>query len=84
MWELNVTQVLSRIVPENNDHKKIYGDCLLPPNAVLHPALLNRKTSYLMQYLVSNTNMESVSSSKKKKGKKAKKNNVSIIVYIFT
>lgn len=39
-------------------------------NAVLHPALLNRKTSYLMQYLVSNTNMESVSSSKKKKRKK--------------
>lgn len=76
VWELNKTQVLSRIVPEkkqkkqNNDHngKSAVIGCL-PPNAVLHPALLNRKTSYLMQYLVSNTNMESVSSSKKK-GKK--------------
>lgn len=51
----------------------------LPPNAVLHPALLNRKTSYLMQYLVSNTNMESVSSSKNKKRKK----NINYRVYIY-
>lgn len=51
-------------------------------NAVLHPALLNRKTSYLMQYLVSNTNMESVSSSRKKKKKKEKNINYRVYIYL--
>lgn len=46
MRELNVTQVLSRIVPEKRRSRKEEKSVVigrLPPNAVLHPALLNRK-----------------------------------------
>lgn len=69
--EPNVTQVLLHIVPgKQRSRRKICRDRSLPPNAVLHPALLNRKTCYLVQYLVSNTNMESVSSSKQEKKEK--------------
>lgn len=65
---------------QQRSSRKICRDRLfLPPNAVLHQALLNRKTSYLMQYLVSDTNMESVSSSKKRKKKQEKIN----YVYIY-
>ena len=72
--ELNVTQVLSRIVPEKRRSRKekkyICCDRSFTAKCCLTPSSSEqKKTSYLMQYLVSNTNMESVSSSKKKRKK---------------
>ena len=80
--ELNVTQVLSRIVPEKRRSRKekkyICCDRSFTSKCCLTPSSSEqKKTSYLMQYLVSNTNMESVSSSKKKE------KNINYRVYIY-
>lgn len=66
--ELNMTQVVSRIVPEKQrSQRKNLPWLFVTSKCCLTPSSSEQKTSYLMQYLISNTNMESVSSSKKKK-----------------
>lgn len=63
--------------------KKMYWSSIPPKNAVLSPALLNRKPSYLMQYLVSSdTNTEFVIFRNKIKCKKKPRKKNHVYIYL--